>query len=188
MAAGARTARRTPFVLLVVVLLGSGLIALLLLNSSLNQGSFELSRLEKQTTELSDERQALQQEVDRLSAPDALERQARRLGMVPGGSPAFLNPDGSLSGVPGSESGAPSVYRAPAPPLRSLPAATPSASAPTVAPPSSAAPGPTASATPAPPAAPSAAATTTAPGATPSATTTAPGAASSANSTPPPGR
>ncbi|MEU1664083.1 septum formation initiator family protein [Streptomyces sparsogenes] len=126
-AGGPRAARRTPFVLLVVVLLGSGLIALLLLNSSLNQGSFELSRLEKQTTELSDERQALQQEVDRLSAPDALERRARRLGMVPGGSPAFLNPDGSVSGVPTPASGGPSVYRAPAAPLPTPPAASPSA-------------------------------------------------------------
>lgn len=126
-AGGPRAARRTPFVLLVVVLLGSGLIALLLLNSSLNQGSFELSRLEKQTTELSDERQALQQEVDRLSAPDALERRARKLGMVPGGSPAFLNPDGSVSGVPTPASGGPSVYRAPAAPLPTPPAASPSA-------------------------------------------------------------
>ncbi|WP_338000808.1 septum formation initiator family protein [Streptomyces bingchenggensis] len=168
--------------LLVVVLLGSGLIALLLLNSSLNQGSFDLSRLERQTNELSDERQALQQEVDRLSAPDALERRARELGMVPGGSPAFLNPDGSVSGAPAPASGGPSVYRAPGaplPPLPSLPAASPSAQA--------SAPGPTAAspgavsddaeASPAHSAAPSAGG---------AATTTAPGAAPSANSTPAP--
>ncbi|MGK5642988.1 FtsB family cell division protein, partial [Streptomyces sp. URMC 126] len=98
--AGTGGARRTPFVLLVVVLLGSGLIGLLLLNSSLNQGSFELSRLQRRTTELTDRQQALQQEVDQLAAPDALERRARELGMVPGGSPAFLNPDGTVSGVP----------------------------------------------------------------------------------------
>ncbi|QKV95476.1 septum formation initiator family protein [Streptomyces sp. NA02950] len=97
---GATTARRAPFVLLVVVLLGSGLIGLLVLNSSLNQGSFEVSRLEKQTDELTDDRQALEQDVDRLSAPGALERRARELGMVPGGSPAFLKPDGTVSGVP----------------------------------------------------------------------------------------
>ncbi|MEU8823802.1 septum formation initiator family protein [Streptomyces sp. NPDC048636] len=97
---GSTTARRTPFVLLVVVLLGSGLIGLLVLNSSLNQGSFEVSRLEKQTDELTDDRQALEQDVDRLSAPGALERRARELGMVPGGSPAFLKPDGTVSGVP----------------------------------------------------------------------------------------
>ncbi|MGV9854229.1 septum formation initiator family protein [Streptomyces sp. NPDC003442] len=112
-APGATTARRAPFVLLVVVLLGSGLIALLLLNSSLNQGSFELTRLEKQTKELTDERQALQQDVDQLSAPGELERRARELGMVPGGTPAFLNPDGSVSGVPAPATGQPSVLGGP---------------------------------------------------------------------------
>ncbi|MER8159273.1 septum formation initiator family protein [Streptomyces sp. NPDC094472] len=128
---GATTARRTPFVLLVVVLLGSGLIALLLLNSSLNQGSFELSRLEKQTEELTDERQALQQDVDQLSAPAELERRARELGMVPGGSPAFLNPDGSVSGVPAPASGQPSVLGAPGPVLPSALDPTPSQASPT---------------------------------------------------------
>lgn len=98
--AGPAGAKRTPFVLLVVVLLGSGLISLLLLNSSLNQGSFELSRLQRTTTELTDEQQALQQEVDQLAAPDALERRARELGMIPGGSPAFLLPDGTVKGAP----------------------------------------------------------------------------------------
>lgn len=101
---GTSTAARTPFVLLVVVLLGSGLITLLLLNSALNQGSFELSKLEKRTTELTDEQQALQQDVDGYSAPGALEKRARELGMVPGGNPAFLAPDGTVRGVP-SEAG-----------------------------------------------------------------------------------
>ncbi|WP_432143128.1 septum formation initiator family protein [Streptomyces sp. bgisy084] len=99
--AGARgTAARTPFVLLIVVLLGSGLITLLLLNSALNQGSFELSKLEKQTEELTDEQQALQQDVDAYSAPSALEQRARKLGMVPGGTPVFLLPDGTVRGRP----------------------------------------------------------------------------------------
>ncbi|GAA3396607.1 septum formation initiator [Streptomyces roseoviridis] len=100
MPSGPSTAARTPFVLLVVLLLGGGLITLLLLNSALNQGSFELSELKKKTTELTDEEQALQRDVDDHSAPDALERRARQLGMVPGGSPAFLGPDGSVLGVP----------------------------------------------------------------------------------------
>ncbi|MFF3766808.1 septum formation initiator family protein [Streptomyces sp. NPDC001922] len=93
-------AARTPFVVLVVVLLAGGLISLLLLNASLNQGSFRLSRLKKETTDLTDQQQALQQEVDAYSAPDALEKRARELGLVPGGSPAFLNPDGTARGVP----------------------------------------------------------------------------------------
>ncbi|WP_052865829.1 septum formation initiator family protein [Streptomyces niger] len=109
---GTSTAARTPFVLLVVVLLGSGLITLLLLNSALNQGSFELSRLEKRTTELTDEQQALQQEVDGYSAPGALEKRARELGMVPGGTPAFLNPDGTVRGVPSEATGQPALMGA----------------------------------------------------------------------------
>ncbi len=75
---GPSTAARTPFVLLVVILLGGGLITLLLLNSSLNTGSFKLSELKKQTTDLTDEQQALQRDVDSLSAPDALQRRAGR--------------------------------------------------------------------------------------------------------------
>ncbi|MEU0083900.1 septum formation initiator family protein [Streptomyces sp. NPDC006274] len=97
---GPSTAARAPFVLLVVLILSGGLITLLLLNSSLSQGSFELSELKKKTTELTDEQQALQRDVDRRSAPGALERRARELGMVPGGGPAFLGPDGKVLGVP----------------------------------------------------------------------------------------
>ncbi|MEU2574554.1 septum formation initiator family protein [Streptomyces anulatus] len=97
---GPSTAARTPFVLLVVLLLGGGLITLLLLNSALNEGSFRLSELKRETTELTDEQQALQRDVDSRSQPDALERRARELGMVPGGSPAFLDPDGTVRGNP----------------------------------------------------------------------------------------
>ncbi|GAA0609863.1 septum formation initiator [Streptomyces crystallinus] len=113
--AGARGAARTPFVLLVVVLLGGGLISLLLLNSALNEGSFKLSELRRETTELTDEQQALQHDVDGLSAPDALSRRATELGMVPGGSPLFLNPDGTVRGVPGA--GAAQPGPAPSPEL-----------------------------------------------------------------------
>lgn len=126
--AGAVGAKRTPFVLLVVVLLGSGLLSLLVLNSSLNQGSFELSRLQRKTTELTDEQQALQQEVDRLAAPDALERRARELGMVPGGSPVFLDPDGTVHGAPSPAAADPASFTSP------LEAATPPAPAPPAAP------------------------------------------------------
>ncbi|MGW1758105.1 hypothetical protein [Streptomyces mirabilis] len=100
--AGGGHAARTPFVLLVVLLLGGGLIGLLVLNSALSEGSFHLDDLQKDTKSLTDEEQALQRDVDTYSAPDALQRRARELGMVPGGDPAFLNPDGSVKGVPGT--------------------------------------------------------------------------------------
>ncbi|MER5180849.1 septum formation initiator family protein [Streptomyces sp. NPDC002896] len=114
--AGPSQAARTPFVLLVVVLLAGGLITLLMLNSALNEGSFRLNDLKKETTSLTEEEQALQRDVDAYSAPEALQRRARELGMVPGGDPAFLNPDGTVKGVPGSAA-TPSGWR--------LPAATP---------------------------------------------------------------
>ncbi|MET7416191.1 septum formation initiator [Streptomyces rubiginosohelvolus] len=131
---GPSTAARTPFVLLVVLLLGGGLITLLLLNSALNEGSFRLSELKRDTTELTDEQQALQRDVDSRSQPDALEKRARELGMVPGGSPAFLNPDGTVRGKP-TEATAPPPSPSPSPtpspsasPDPDAPAAGPSAS------------------------------------------------------------
>ncbi|MFC8204325.1 MULTISPECIES: FtsB family cell division protein [Streptomyces] len=157
MPSGPSTAARTPFVLLVVLLLAGGLISLLLLNSALNEGSFRLSKLKRETTELTDEQQALQRDVDSYSEPDALERRARELGMVPGGSPAFLNPDGTVSGVPERATAQPSTPTA-------LPAPEASAPVPTGQP---SPPGPTfPSASPAPsdsPVTPSPAATTPAP-------------------------
>ncbi|MFG2140666.1 septum formation initiator family protein [Streptomyces sp. NPDC048650] len=119
------TAARTPFVLLIVVLLGSGLITLLLLNSALNQGSFELSKLEKETDDLTDEQQALQQEVDTYSAPGALEKRARKLGMVPGGNPAFLLPDGTVRGRPSEATEQQAALSAPAEPPAAAPSARP---------------------------------------------------------------
>ncbi|MBO8194225.1 septum formation initiator family protein [Streptomyces oryzae] len=105
MPAGNTPAARAPFVLLVVLLLGSGLLALLLLNASLNKGSFQLDRLAKETEELTDQQQALQQEVDRYSAPDQLARRAREQGLVPSGNPVFLRPDGTVRGTPGRAPG-----------------------------------------------------------------------------------
>ncbi|MCZ4121585.1 hypothetical protein [Streptomyces sp. H39-S7] len=121
------TAARAPFVLLVVALLAGGLISLLLLNGAVNQDSFELNRLQKDTTTYTDEEQALQQDVDRYKAPDALNRRARELGMVPGGNPAFLNPDGTVRGDPTEAEAAPS----PSPVRTQEPLGKPSSSAPT---------------------------------------------------------
>ncbi|WP_234541414.1 FtsB family cell division protein [Streptomyces shenzhenensis] len=121
----ANQAARTPFVLLVVLLLGGGLIGLLVLNSALSEGSFQLDDLQKQTKNLTDEEQALQRDIDAYSAPDALQRRARELGMVPGGDPAFLDPDGTVKGVP-----SPAALRQTTVPLAPEALGTPSAGAP----------------------------------------------------------
>jgi hypothetical protein len=83
-----------------VLLLAGGLFGLLLLNSAVVKDSFKLDDLQKQTKQLTDEEQALQQDVDEYSAPDELDKRARELGMVPGGNPAFLSPDGKVKGSP----------------------------------------------------------------------------------------
>ncbi|MEU3724362.1 hypothetical protein [Streptomyces sp. NPDC031705] len=129
-------AARMPFVLLVVALLAGGLISLLLLNSALNQGSFQLSRLKKETTALTDEQQALQRDVDGYSAPDALQRRARELGLVPGGSPVFLGPDGRTAGTP-------APAEAPPPPPTAAPSPAGSTAPPAPAPGTSPQPTPT---------------------------------------------
>ncbi|MEU2679749.1 septum formation initiator family protein [Streptomyces sp. NPDC007107] len=148
MPSGPSTAARTPFVLLVVLLLAGGLISLLLLNSALNEGSFRLSKLKRETTELTDEQQALQRDVDKYSEPDALERRARELGMVPGGNPAFLGPDGTVRGVPERATEQPSPA-APEPEASAAGSASPSGSVPPSPSPSPATPS-TAPAAPAP--------------------------------------
>ncbi|MEV5202198.1 septum formation initiator [Streptomyces sp. NPDC053720] len=158
MPSGPSNAARTPFVLLVVVLLGGGLITLLVLNSALNEGSFRLSELKKRTTELTDEQQALQRDVDNFSKPDALERRARELGMVPGGSPAFLNPDGTVRGVPTETTAEP----VPPPQPKSSAPVAPPVSASTAAAGAPAPPAPSPSATPSGAAATSTSATSTA--------------------------
>ncbi|MFI6897967.1 hypothetical protein ACIBM4_28040 [Streptomyces sp. NPDC050256] len=146
MPAGPSNAARTPFVLLVVLLLGGGLITLLLLNSALNEGSFRLSELKKRTTDLTDDQQALQRDVDSASEPDALARRARELGMVPGGSPAFLGPNGQVRGVPSAASAAPTTA-APKPDTPEPPPAAASSPSPSSLPRST--PSPSASGTPA---------------------------------------
>ncbi|GAA3761966.1 hypothetical protein [Streptomyces tremellae] len=175
---GSGSAARTPFVLLVVLLLAGGLITLLMLNSSLNEGSFKLSKLKKQTQDLTDEEQALQRDVDDSSAPGALAQRARMLGMVPGGNPAFLQPDGTVLGSPTRAHALP-LPRPSRPAPSATPSDTPAPSGSTVsgspAPSGSTAPGSTVSGSPAPQATPGTAATpgaagTPAPGASPAAT------------------
>ncbi len=67
--------------------------------------------------------------MDAYAAPDALQRRARELGMVPGGDPAFLDPDGTVKGVPGAAE--PAALRIPAliPPEMNVPEPTPTPTA-----------------------------------------------------------
>ncbi|MFD9094110.1 septum formation initiator family protein [Streptomyces collinus] len=167
---GRARAARAPFVLLVVLLLGGGLIGLLVLNSALSEGSFKLDALQKRTKNLTDEEQALQRDIDAYSSPDALQRRARELGMVPGGDPAFLGPGGTVSGVPNAAGPEPAALTDPLAPESIAPAAGPGASAsPATGPSATPAQPPADPGTPAAPADPAAPATPTAPAQAPGA-------------------
>ncbi len=94
-------ARRAPFVVVVLTVLGTGLVGLILLSTVLQSQAFEISRLDAQAAALEAEEQALQAEVDALQTPAAVAQRAVRLGMVPNANPVFLRPsDGEVIGDP----------------------------------------------------------------------------------------
>jgi len=116
------SAAKTPFAVVLVVLLVGGLLGLLLLNTLVAQGSFQLSRLSAESRALQQQEQQLAAEVQQLQAPAGLARRAEKLGMVPGGSPAFLRlSDGKVLGKPSKGKKPPAAQPKPSP----APAAAP---------------------------------------------------------------
>jgi hypothetical protein len=90
-----------PFAVLVLAVLGAGLVGLLLLNTALDRGAFEIQAAQKRQSQLTDQQQELQLQLNNLSAPGPLASQAAALGLVPNPQPAFLNPgSGSVLGSP----------------------------------------------------------------------------------------
>lgn len=88
------------FAALCVMLLAGGLLAVLMLNTALAQGSFVLHDLRARSGELDDTQEALTQAIDAQRAPGQLARRASALGMVPANSVAFLRlSDGKILGV-----------------------------------------------------------------------------------------
>jgi hypothetical protein len=85
-------ARRAPFVALLLGIGLLGLVGLLLLNTASAQDAFRLHRLQASAANVTDDRQALSEQVNRLTGPGGLAQQAQQLGMVPGGPPAFWAP------------------------------------------------------------------------------------------------
>jgi len=88
------------FAALCMLLLMGGLFALLLLNTSMAEGSFTLHRLQSTSGELTDTQEALTQAIDAQRSPGTLASRATKLGMVPSDSAAFLRlSDGKVLGV-----------------------------------------------------------------------------------------
>ena len=82
-AAAARPARssRTPFVFLLVGLLGGGLLCLLLINTILDTGAYRITQLQQQNATLTQQTQELQAQIAYEESPTVLAGEAQRLGM-----------------------------------------------------------------------------------------------------------
>ncbi|MGI8614231.1 MAG: hypothetical protein ACR2KL_09890 [Nocardioidaceae bacterium] len=82
-------------------ILVAGLVGLLLLNLSMQNGAFELAGLQTQSDALHTQQQALTLDVESASSTQHLANKAVALGMVPNPDPVFLNlSDGSVTGHP----------------------------------------------------------------------------------------
>ncbi|WP_211258693.1 hypothetical protein [Spirillospora albida] len=99
--AGQQAPPRTPFVLLIVALLGGALVSLLLLNTVLAEDAFTLTRLQESNKRLEQQRQAYQEEIAREESPAQLAAKARALGMREAERPAFI--DGTTGRTTGGD-------------------------------------------------------------------------------------
>jgi len=95
-----KQADRKFFAKFVTVVGVIGLMFLLLINTLLAQDAFELTSLKLEAKLVSDEREAIARQMDKLSSPDALARAAAELGMRPSENPTFLSLDKPVTEVP----------------------------------------------------------------------------------------
>jgi hypothetical protein len=95
-----KQADRKFFAKFVTVVGVIGLMFLLLINTLLAQDAFELTSLKLEAKLVSDEREAIARQMDKLSSPDALARAATELGMKPSENPTFLSLDKPVIEMP----------------------------------------------------------------------------------------
>ena len=88
-----KQADRKFFAIFVSIVGGIGLMLLLLINTLLAQDAFELTSLKLEAKLVSDEREAIARQIDKISSPEALAKSATALGMKPSENPTFLSLD-----------------------------------------------------------------------------------------------
>jgi hypothetical protein len=82
-AAPRRPTSRTPFILLLLGLLGGGLVCLLVINTTLAAASYRIDNLQRSNALASQQVQQLQQQVASEQSPTSIEQRAVKLGMRP---------------------------------------------------------------------------------------------------------
>jgi hypothetical protein len=88
---GARRQPRAPFILLLVGLLGGALVSLLVISTTLAQGSFQITSLRQQNNNLSRQEQLLSQQVAQASSPAQIAMEAEAFGMQQNPNLQFIN-------------------------------------------------------------------------------------------------
>lgn len=97
----ANRARRTPFVVVLLTLIGLGLIGLILISTAMQAQTFQLARLSSQARDLQTTQESLQRDVSELKSPRTLGPKALWYGMVPSQTPVYLRlSDGQVIGSP----------------------------------------------------------------------------------------
>jgi predicted lipid-binding transport protein (Tim44 family) len=101
---------RTPFIVFVTALLGGGLICLLVINTILATGSYQITSLQQAQAARAQQVQALKEQVAEEAAPSVIAKRARQLGMVEPPLTKFLNlKTGHINSQPATEPGVPAV-------------------------------------------------------------------------------
>ncbi|MEV4628366.1 hypothetical protein AB0J90_19065 [Micromonospora sp. NPDC049523] len=101
---------RAPFVGLILAVVVGGVLGVLVVNTKINENAIRLDKLEKQQATLDLQEQQLDKEIADAQAPGNLVAQARKLGLVESGPPAFIRlPDGRVIGVPQPAGGQPAI-------------------------------------------------------------------------------
>jgi cell division protein FtsL len=105
---------RLPFLLLTLAMMAVGVLGLVALNVSVNQQSFQISRLQRENREAETRWTALQADVDRLKAPARIAKAASAAHLVPAGRARVVAWPGSR--VRGRGSASPGAATSPAAP------------------------------------------------------------------------
>jgi Na+-transporting NADH:ubiquinone oxidoreductase subunit NqrC len=81
-----------PFIVLLVGLLGGALISLLVISTTLAEGSYRITNLQAQNASLDKQQQLITDQVANLQNQQVIEKEAAALGMQPDPYLRFLNP------------------------------------------------------------------------------------------------
>ncbi len=95
-------------------LLGGALVCLLVISTTLAEGSFRITALQQGNTALAQRQQELAQQVAEEGSPSVIEKRASQLGMVPLGELRFIDlKSGRIEEYTAGQQGVPAVPAVP---------------------------------------------------------------------------